>query len=221
MTDITKMIALIFSITVGIAMKTAPAQAETLRQITVAGGCFWCVEADFESVRGVREAVSGYTGGTLADPTYRQVSRGRSGHFEAVQITYDAEQVSRAQLYHLFFRSIDPTDPNGQFCDKGAPYKAAIFVSGNADRREAEAAKTAAARELGAAIVTEILPAAEFYPAEAKHQDYYKSQRRVGITSVGWGITRAQAYRRYRKGCGRDARVLALWGDAAPFAQNQ
>lgn len=219
MTDLPKTLALLLAIGTGAALKSAPAEAETLRQITVAGGCFWCVESDFESVRGVREAVSGYTGGHVPNPTYNQVAGKRTGHFEAVQITYDADQVSRAQLYHLFFRSIDPTNPDGQFCDYGSPYKSAIFVSGEADRREAEAARAQAAQDLGAAVVTEILPEAVFYPAEDYHQDYYKSPVRVGITSVGVGITRAQAYARYRAGCGRDARVRQLWGDAAPFAK--
>lgn len=213
-----KQFALTAAIALGFTVQAQTGHAETLRQITVAGGCFWCVESDFESVRGVKEAVSGYTGGTVANPSYRQVGSKTTGHYEAVQITYDADQVSRAQLYNLFFRSIDPLDAGGQFCDRGSPYKTAIFVS-NADRADAEAAKAQAGATLGASIATQILPAAPFYPAEDYHQNYYKSSVRVGVTSVGVGITRAQAYKRYREGCGRDARVQQIWGDAAPFAK--
>lgn len=213
-----KTIALIASIGAGLSLQVTAAKAENLQNITIAGGCFWCVESDFESVRGVKEAVSGYTGGTVANPTYRQVGSKTTGHYEAVRVTYDADQISRAQLYHLFFRSIDPTDAGGQFCDRGSPYKTAIFVTG-ADRSDAEAAKARAGSDLGAAIATEILPAATFYPAEDYHQNYYKSDVRVGVTSVGVGITRAQAYKRYRNNCGRDARVSQIWGSAAPFAK--
>ena len=111
-----------------------PAAAET---VTVAGGCFWCVEADFEKVRGVSEAVSGYTGGTVENPTYKQVVRGGTGHYEAVEIEYDPAQVSARQLYDLFFRSVDPTDAGGQFCDRGQSYATAIFVDGPEQRAAA------------------------------------------------------------------------------------
>lgn len=196
------------------ATSHATAQAETL---TVAGGCFWCVEADFESVRGVSEAVSGFTGGTTANPTYEQVTGGNTGHYEAVQIRYDPAVVSREQLLDLFFRSIDPTDAGGQFCDRGASYRTAIFVESAAAKADAQEAKAEARAELGQEIVTPILELGEFYPADAYHQDYYKSDDRLAFTSVGVGVKKSTAYKRYRKGCGRDERVRELWGPDAPF----
>ncbi len=195
--------------TLGLA---APAAAD---EIVVAGGCFWCVEHDFERVRGVSEAVSGYTGGNTASPTYKQVTSGRTGHYEAVRIDYDAARISARQLYDMFFRSVDPTDAGGQFCDRGDSYRTAIFVGSDADRRAAEAAKAAAEAALGQTIVTPILPLADFYDAEDDHQDYAKGTGRV-LTRFGW-ITQADAYKRYRDACGRDQRVKELWGDAAPF----
>ena len=195
--------------TLGLA---APAAAD---EIVVAGGCFWCVEHDFERVRGVSEAVSGYTGGNTASPTYKQVTSGRTGHYEAVRIDYDAARISARQLYDMFFRSVDPTDAGGQFCDRGDSYRTAIFVGSDADRRAAEAAKAAAEAALGQTIVTPILPLADFYDAEDDHQDYAKGTGRV-LTLFGW-ITQADAYKRYRDACGRDQRVKELWGDAAPF----
>lgn len=184
-------------------------------EITVAGGCFWCVEADFEKVEGVTEVVSGYTGGTVADPTYEQVTGGDTGHYEAVEIEYDPDTVSRRQLYDLFFRSIDPTDAGGQFCDRGDSYRTAIFVDGPQARADAEAAKRAAEAELGREIVTPILDAEAFYIAEDYHQDYYMSTERT-LTRFGW-IDRADAYDRYRDACRRDERVRELWGADAPF----
>lgn len=200
-----------------LALVLAMAPRVEAANITVAGGCFWCVEADFERVKGVSEAVSGYTGGTTADPTYKEVSRGGTGHYEAVRITYDAGQVSRRNLYDSFFRSVDPLDAGGQFCDRGDSYRTAIFVSNAAERADAEAAKAAAEAALGQRIVTPILEAAPFYKAEAYHQDYYKGEDRV-LTRFG-PIKMKDAYKRYRDACGRDARVKALWGAAAPFAK--
>lgn len=192
------------------------AVAEDIQTAIVAGGCFWCVESDFESVPGVSEVVSGYTGGTTASPTYRTLKG--SGHYEAVEITYDADVVSYAQLIHAFFRSIDPTDAGGQFCDRGDSYRTAVFVSNPAERAIAEASKATAQRELGRQIVTPILDAATFYEAEAIHQNYYRGNSLI-ITRRGVK-TQADAYKFYREGCGRDARVLALWGDAAIFASH-
>jgi peptide-methionine (S)-S-oxide reductase len=184
--------------------------------LTVAGGCFWCVEADFEKVRGVRDVVSGFTGGTVANPSYKEVTRGGTGHYEAVQIIFDPAQVSRAQLLAMFLRSVDPTDAGGQFCDRGQSYATAIFAGTPDERRAAEAALSQAQSDLGKKVVTPVLPEATFYPAEAYHQDYYKSTDRV-VTRFGIR-TKADAYKRYREACGRDARVRQLWGDAAPFA---
>lgn len=184
--------------------------------LTVAGGCFWCVEADFEKVRGVREVVSGFTGGTVENPTYKQVVGGGTGHLEAVQIMYDPAQVSREQLLSMFLRSVDPTDAGGQFCDRGASYRTAIFVGDARARAEAASALSEAEATLGQEIVAEVLPETTFYPAEAGHQDYYKSSDRV-ITRFGIR-TKAKAYKLYRDACGRDERVRQLWGSAAPFA---
>jgi peptide-methionine (S)-S-oxide reductase len=211
-----KPMLLVVAIAMGLAVKCQEAHAADLQTAIVAGGCFWCVESDFEQVKGVREVVSGFTGGTVANPSYKQVSRGGTGHYEAVKITYDADVVSYPQLMHLFFRSIDPTDAGGQFCDRGDTYRTAVFVSDPAQRADAEAAKADAQKELGQRIVTPILAAKPFYPAEEYHQDYYKKSDLV-LTRFG-PKSKHDAYKLYRKGCGRDARVRQLWGDDAPFA---
>ncbi len=205
-------------IVIGFAFQSAPAQAAGTETLTVAGGCFWCVESDFESVKGVKEVISGYTGGKSKNPTYKDVTKGGSGHYEAVQIQFDPAKVSRDQLLNMFFRSVDPTDAGGQFCDRGESYRTAIFVSTNAQSASATAAKQAAQNALGQKIVTPILQAGPFYKAEAYHQDYYKGSKRV-LTRFG-AIKQSDAYKRYRKGCGRDARVKQLWGNAAPFVSN-
>jgi peptide-methionine (S)-S-oxide reductase len=187
-----------------------PTHAQTL---VLGGGCFWCVEKDFESVPGVTSAVSGFAGGKTADPTYKQVTAGGTGHYEAVQITYDDTKISFARLLNRFLRSVDPTDGGGQFCDRGDSYRTAIFVDGPAERAEAHAAIAEAEQELGATIATRILPSGPFYPAEDYHQDYYKSGDII-ITRFG-PRTKASAYKLYREACGRDARVRQLWGSAA------
>lgn len=191
-------------------------RAEAAEALVVAGGCFWCVEADFEKVAGVIGAESGFTGGTVANPSYREVSKGGTGHYEAVRITYDPARVTRRQLLDLFFRSIDPTDPGGQFCDRGESYRSAVFVSDASERTIAERAKQAAEAALGQRVVTPVLSLGPFYPADAYHQGYAKSDAIV-ITRFG-PRRKAAAYALYREACGRDARVRALWGDAAPFA---
>lgn len=206
---------LVFAILTGLCLQSSKAQAGEMKEIIVAGGCFWCVEADFERVRGVTEAVSGYAGGTVADPTYKQVTNGKTGHLEAVKIVYDSALIDRSLLYDLFFRSIDPTDAAGQFCDRGEQYTTAIFVSNKAERSEAEAARATAQTALGATIVTPILDKTTFYVAKDHHQDYYKGTKRV-LTRNG-AIPQHKAYKQYRKRCGRDKRVKELWGDDAPF----
>ncbi|MGH1355166.1 MAG: peptide-methionine (S)-S-oxide reductase MsrA [Thalassovita sp.] len=211
-----KPILLTLAIVFGSMLHCNRVQAGQTETLTVAGGCFWCVESDFESVKGVSEAVSGYTGGKLKNPTYKQVTRGGSGHYEAVQIQFDPSVVSRAQLLRMFFRSVDPTDAGGQFCDRGDSYKTAIFVSNPAEKALAETAKANAQRALGQKIVTPILDEARFYKAERYHQDYYKGTKTV-LTRFG-PIKQSKAYKRYRKACGRDQRVRQLWGNKAPFA---
>src|SRR5687767_9225988 len=163
-----------------------------------AGGCFWCTEADFDKVPGVVSTTSGYTGGRVADPTYEQVSVGGTGHIEAVQVVYDPAKVSYNRLVARFFRTIDPLDTGGQFCDRGDQYRSAIFVADAAQRRVAEATRARAAALLKKPIATQILPAARFYPAEGYHQDYYRKN--------------PVKYKYYRWRCGREARLTAVWG---------
>jgi peptide-methionine (S)-S-oxide reductase len=201
--------------TLAILASAAAVQARDLQTAIFAGGCFWCVESDFESVRGVTEAVSGYTGGTLKNPTYKQVSRGGTGHYEAAEITFDADVVSYAELVDIFWRSVDPVDAGGQFCDRGDSYRTAIFYKTEEQKSIAEASKAAidASGVLPKKIVTPILPAGPFYKAEDYHQGYYQSSKLV-LTRFG-PLTKASAYKKYRKGCGRDARLRELWGDKA------
>lgn len=174
-----------------------------LAAATFAGGCFWCVEADFDKVPGVVRTVSGYTGGHLKDPTYRQVSAGGTGHREAVRILYDPEKVSYEELLGVFWRNVDPTDDGGQFCDRGPSYETAIFANSPEQRRLAEASKRKLedSGALDKPVVTPIETAGEFYPAEEYHQDYYKKN--------------PIRYKFYRYSCGRDARLEELWGDKA------
>ena len=164
-----------------------------------AGGCFWCVEADFEKLPGVLGAESGYTGGQTANPTYEQVSAGGTGHAESVRVTYDPAKVSYAQLLDYFWHHIDPTVKDRQFCDTGNQYRSAIFYGNEAEHAAADASK-AALLKTGQfkQIYTEIVPAARFYPAEQYHQDYYKKN--------------PVRYSFYRTSCGRDARVVEVWG---------
>ncbi|HEX8214999.1 MAG TPA: peptide-methionine (S)-S-oxide reductase MsrA [Allosphingosinicella sp.] len=177
--------------------KHAAAPSGRTETAVFAGGCFWCTEADFEKVPGVTGAVSGYTGGGTADPSYEQVSAGGTGHYEAVRITYDPARVSYAQLVDYYFRTIDPTDAGGQFCDRGESYRTAIFVAAEAQRELAQKEKAEADAALSAPVATPILPAAPFYEAEAYHQDYHK---RNGFK-----------YQYYRTRCGRDARLKQVW----------
>ncbi len=211
-----KSVALVGLIVLGCVARAHPVQAQETQVLTVAGGCFWCVESDFESVRGVTEAVSGYTGGSTKNPTYKSVTGGGTGHYEAVQIRFDPSKVSRRQLLQMFLRSVDPTDAGGQFCDRGDSYRTAIFVSNKAERALAQEVIAQAQAELGQKIVTPVLDGSRFYRAEDYHQDYYKGDSLV-FTRFG-PKRQAAAYKRYRQACGRDRRVRQLWGDAATFA---
>lgn len=170
---------------------------------TFAGGCFWCVEADFDKVPGVVRTVSGYTGGLVKNPTYEKVSAGGTGHREAVQIFYDPEMVSYEKLLDIFWRSVDPTDAGGQFCDRGRSYETAIFANSPAQERLAQASKRKLKKSgvLKKPIVTPVETAGAFYPAEGYHQDYYKKS--------------PLRYKFYRYGCGRDARIREVWGEDA------
>jgi len=173
---------------------------EKLRTATFAGGCFWCVEADFEKVEGVVDVISGYTGGHKENPTYEEVSAGGTGHVEAVQVIYDPQKVSYKELLDYFWRHVDPTDPGGQFLDRGSQYRTAIFYHDEEQRRLAEESKGELERSgrLAKPIVTEILPFTKFYRAEDYHQDYYK--------------THALRYQFYRWNSGRDQVLTKVWG---------
>ena len=162
-----------------------------------AGGCFWCTESDFDKVPGVLSTVSGYSGGKIARPTYKQVSAGGTGHIEAVRVTYDPRRVSYAQLVMRFLPTIDPVDDRGQFCDRGDSYRPAIFVANPAERRAAQVALAAAERRIRQPTKVAVLPASAFWPAEDYHQDYYKKN--------------PVRYKFYRWNCGRDQRLKALW----------
>jgi peptide-methionine (S)-S-oxide reductase len=179
-------------IAVGLMVQALPAQAAGNETLTVAGGCFWCVEADFEKVKGVKGAFSGFAGGKTANPSYKQVTSGGTGHYEAVQITFDPSVVSASTLLDLFFRSVDLTDASGQFCNRGQSYSTAIFAT-SSQKAEAEQAKSKAQSDLGQKIVTPILGAAKFYPADAYHQDYAKGKNwssRALVPKVRQMITR-------------------------------
>ena len=170
---------------------------------TFAGGCFWCTEADFDKVEGVISTTSGYIGGRTKNPTYESVSSNATGHAEAVQVVYDPSKVSYAKLVEYFWRTIDPTVKDRQFCDIGSSYRSAIFVHNAEQRSIAEASKKALSnnKPFRDPIVTEIVDATTFYPAEAYHQDYYNKN--------------PVRYKYYRFNCGRDARLKELWGDQA------
>jgi peptide-methionine (S)-S-oxide reductase len=178
----------------------APAGGQELAIATFAGGCFWCMEPPFDALEGVVRTTAGYTGGDTPNPTYQEVSAGRTGHAEAVQVVYDPRKVTYARLLEVFWRNIDPTTPDRQFCDVGTQYRSAIFVADETQRRLAEESRAAVARQLGRPVVTEIVPVSTFYPAEEYHQDYYRKN--------------PIRYKFYRYSCGRDQRLEALWGAA-------
>jgi peptide-methionine (S)-S-oxide reductase len=186
-----------------LAQQPAPAPAgEGLALATFAGGCFWCTEADFDKVDGVFMTISGYIGGHTKDPTYETVTKGKTGHAEAVQITFDPKKVSYERLLEVYWRSVDPTDKDGQFCDRGSSYRPEIFVHTPAQKKAAEESKAALIKSgvVKQPIVVPITDATEFTKAEAYHQDFYKKN--------------PGHYYRYRTGCGRDARLEQVWGKA-------
>lgn len=181
-----------------------PAQAPPGKAIaTFAGGCFWCMEKPFEVLEGVEAVYSGYTAGQVDQPTYEQVSAGTTGHTEAIRVVFDPAKVTYARLLEVFWHNIDPTQAGGQFCDRGSQYRTGIYPHDAAQRAAAEASKAALATsgQLPGPIATEILDATPFFAAETYHQDFYKKK--------------PEHYARYRAGCGRNARLEQLWGDAA------
>ena len=187
-------------------------RAQSKDSIILAGGCFWCVEADFEKVNGVSKVISGYTGGFVENPPYKQVVKGGTGHYEAVIIHFAPEIITTKNILYKFFRSIDPTDAGGQFCDRGHSYKSAIFAKPN-QILIAKNALLEAEAILGEKIVTPILEVSKFFTAEKYHQDYYKGENLV-LTRFG-PIKQKNAYKRYRSACGRDERLKEVWGKDA------
>ena len=193
----------ILSLGLGLGVLAAPALAAPNEKAIFAGGCFWCEESAFEDLPGVVSAVSGYTGGRTADPTYEQVSTGMTGHAESAEITFDPAKISYEGLLQVFWHNIDPTQSDGQFCDHGSQYRSAIFYLNDAQKRAAEASKAKLEQDprFRGKIATQIVPASKFYPAEEHHQNYCK--------------VNPLRYKMYAAGCGRAARLKAIWGDDA------
>ena len=194
-------LALLLAATLQAATPPARAADGPAATAIFAGGCFWCMEADFDKVPGVLSTTSGYTGGSLANPSYEQVSAGGTGHIEAVLVRFDPSRTSYEKLLAAYWPNIDPLTATGQFCDIGSQYRSAVFYADAEQRRLAEASKVAlqASGRFDRPVVTEILPAGIFYPAEEYHQDYYRKN--------------PLRYRFYRSTCGRDARLGELWGE--------
>jgi peptide-methionine (S)-S-oxide reductase len=180
------------------ATAAAQQQPPTTSLATFAGGCFWCVEADFDKVKGVISTTSGYTGGRTVNPTYQEVSHGGTGHAEAVEIAYDPAQVSYDKLLDVFWHNVDPLAKDRQFCDVGDQYRTAIFYHGEEQHAAAERSKALVQGRFKQPIETQIVPAGPFYKAEDYHQDYY--------------LKNPVRYKFYRFNCGRDARLEELWG---------
>jgi peptide-methionine (S)-S-oxide reductase len=178
----------------------ASAPSGATAKATFAGGCFWCMEPPFDKLDGVSATVSGYIGGKKKNPTYEEVITGTTGHAEAVQITYDPKKISFEKLLEIFWRNIDPLTANAQFCDTGSQYRAGIFYHDESQKKLAEESKKTIAKRFKEPVVTEITAAAEFYPAEDYHQDYY--------------MKNPLRYKLYRYNCGRDQRLEKLWGPA-------
>jgi len=181
--------------------KISPEFSERLEKATFAGGCFWCMEPPFDKIDGVISTTSGYTGGSEKMPTYEQVSSGKTGHFEAIEIIFDPEKVNYEKLLEIFWKNIDPIQANGQFADIGKQYRTAIFFHDENQRKLAVASKENLDKsgKFGKSVVTEILPAGDFYPAEDYHQDYY--------------LKNPIRYKYYRFGSGRDQFLNKLWPD--------
>lgn len=182
------------------AAKTG-ATADAKGIATFAGGCFWCMEPPFDDLEGVKSTTSGYIGGRVKDPTYEQVSTGRTGHAEALQVEFDPSKVSYETLLKVFWHNVDPTQANGQFCDKGNQYRTAVFYHSDEQKQLALKSREAVKKELGRRIRTQIVAAKEFYPAEDYHQDYYTKN--------------PKKYKFYRWNCGRDAQLDRVWGSKA------
>jgi len=184
-----------------------PAFADTtnepkLESVVLGGGCFWCIEADYEKLDGVVDVISGYAGGHVKNPSYQQVSAGDSGHIEVVKVTYDANKINYSQILDYFWRHVDPTRDDGQFCDRGPQYRPAIFYQDEAQKKLALAStnQIEQSKPFVEPLKVELIQITQFYPAEDYHQDYYKKN--------------PIRYKFYRFNCGRDARVEQLWGES-------
>ncbi len=195
-------VALVMLVAACAARAADPVVPQGAASAVFGGGCFWCMESDFERLtdQGVLSVTSGYAGGQEQNPTYEQVSAHATGHAEVVNVVYDPKKITYEKLVNYFFRHIDPTQKEAQFCDNGHQYRSVIFYGNEAERVVAEAQREAAKKDLktAGAIVTEVTKGSTFWPAETYHQDYYKRSPRV--------------YAQYRQGCGRDARVSQVWG---------
>jgi len=193
------LLAALATLLIPAAASAAPARPQRATAV-FAGGCFWCMEHDMQGIPGVVKVESGYTGGHLKNPTYRDVTSETSGHYEAVRVTYDPAKLDYGFLLFRYWKLVDPTDAGGQFCDRGPSYRTAVFVNGPAQRAAAEKSRTEAAKPLKRGkMITPVLDLGAFYPAEEYHRDYAKRNK--------------LAYAAYRTGCGRDARLKAVWGN--------
>jgi peptide-methionine (S)-S-oxide reductase len=192
-------LALTFAPLAALAQQGPPAEKRAVA--TFAGGCFWCMEPPYDKLPGVISTTSGYIGGKTVNPTYRQVVGGDTGHAEAVQVVYDPAKITYEKLLEVFWRNVDPHDAGGQFCDRGDSYRTGIFVHDETQLRLAQESKKQVAAKLKKPVVTEIVLAPKFYPAEDYHQDYY--------------VKNPVRYKFYRQNCGRDDRLREVWGDEA------
>lgn len=197
------LVSCLFAVAASLSFPAAAEGQPPLQKATFAGGCFWCMETAFEGVPGVVSAVSGYTGGHKVNPSYEEVSGGGTGHAESVQLLFDPKKISYDGLLRIYWRNVDPLTPYGQFCDHGEQYRTAIFTHDETQKLLAEKSRKEIndSRRFKQPVVTEIVPASTFYPAEEYHQDYYKKN--------------PVRYKIYRYGCGRDARLKELWGAEA------
>ena len=193
---------------------SAPAvMAKDVQTAVFAGGCFWCVESDMDEINGVLSTTSGFTGGSVANPSYKDVTKGGTGHRESVQVSFDADVIAYEDLARRFLRTVDVTDAGGQFCDRGLQYSTAIFATTPEQATVAQDLVNEAASELGTDVATVVELAGPFYEADGYHQDYH-TQKSIILTRFG-PLTKATAYKKYRNACGRDARVKEVWGAAA------
>ena len=191
-----KILMLILASVLALSLQTAFAVTDVA---TFAMGCFWCAQADFDKVNGVTKTIVGFTGGTEANPTYQDVSQGKTGHYEAIQVYYDPAIVTYPEILAHFWHNVDPLNPDGQFCDSGSQYRAVIFYANPEQKKLAEASKAELMKTAGfEKVATQILPVSTFYPAEDYHQSYYKKKTIL--------------YNIYRYSCGRDGRLMELWG---------